>query len=215
MIASPNLSKIEPTETLQLDENSSVDIYRNWLDCPDFFFDHFSNEEPWEEIYLPGAKKPYHNIWYGVGWDSIKQFQKLTMTNPITHALAYIHHNMLDDFGIGFNSIQARLYKNGSDGTLWHSDLDHQVEMSREVACLSVGTARSLVFRPRDNMPMGDLSIPVGLDGYPSIRYNTGDVIITRGRTQDDWQHAVPKESASGARICLIFRQYKYEPEDM
>jgi alkylated DNA repair dioxygenase AlkB len=62
------------------------------------------------------------------------------------------------------------------------------------VAIVSVGEPRRFLLRPRG--------------GGRSVRFElgAGDLLVTGGRCQREWQHCVPKVAAAGPRISITFR---------
>ena len=38
-----------------------------------------------------------------------------------------------------------------------------------------------------------------------------GDLLIMKGRTQQDWMHSLPKRAAAGPRVNLTFRNIIHE----
>ncbi len=88
------------------------------------------------------------------------------------------------------------LYRDGRDSVAWHGDrIGRSKDLDTMVAILSVGSARSLMLRPRG----GGSSIGFSL-GH-------GDLVVMGGSCQRTWDHAIPKTSkAVGPRISIQFR---------
>lgn len=88
------------------------------------------------------------------------------------------------------------LYRDGADSVTWHGDTIGRGKLHDTiVAILSLGTARSLLLRPRG--------------GGASRRFvlGHGDLLVMGGSCQRTWEHAVPKSSVPlGPRISVQFR---------
>jgi alkylated DNA repair dioxygenase AlkB len=98
--------------------------------------------------------------------------------------------------GQPFNVALLNLYRDGRDAMGWHSDDDYPCGDHPGVASLSFGATRRLRLRSRAQ-PRRSL----GLD------LTAGGVLLMTGRSQLDWQHAVPKTARpTGERINLTFR---------
>jgi alkylated DNA repair dioxygenase AlkB len=98
-------------------------------------------------------------------------------------------------YGVEFDSVGLNLYRDGRDSVAWHGDrIDPAVDCP-VVALVSLGDARHFLFRPRGGR---------GRSGSFSLGH--GDLLVTGGRFQRDWQHSVPKAKLAGARISLAFR---------
>lgn len=95
-----------------------------------------------------------------------------------------------------FNVVLLNLYRDGSDSMGWHSDDDYACGDHPGVASLSFGATRRFRMRSKSTP-----RTRYGIDLTP------GGVLLMRGRSQLDWQHALPKtRRAVGPRINLTFR---------
>ena len=80
----------------------------------------------------------------------------------------------------------------------WHADDEAELGPAPCIASVSLGANRRFRFRPK---PHHDAE-SYGLD-LPD-----GSVLIMRGETQANWQHAIPKTARPvGPRINLTFRR--------
>jgi alkylated DNA repair dioxygenase AlkB len=93
-----------------------------------------------------------------------------------------------------FNSVLLNRYRDGRDSMSFHSDNEVQLGPEPVIASLSLGAPRTFQFRR------------IGGRGRLNGRLTHGSLLVMHGRSQADWQHAIPKEPASGARINLTFR---------
>lgn len=99
---------------------------------------------------------------------------------------------------LGFkpNNCLANFYTDGSSSMGFHSDSSKALAGGTGVAIVSLGSVRSIVYRPRT----GDKS---EFD-YP---LKNGSLLYMSQEMQSDWLHAIPKAENCGARISLTFRQ--------
>jgi alkylated DNA repair dioxygenase AlkB len=109
-----------------------------------------------------------------------------------------------DRYGVTIDSVGFNLYRDGKDSVAWHGDRIAREIAEPVVALVSLGEPRSFLLRPRG----GGRSRRFLLGG--------GDLLVTGGRTQRDWQHSVPKVASAGPRISLAFRHglERRVPED-
>ena len=98
-------------------------------------------------------------------------------------------------YGVDFDSVGFNLYRDGRDSVAWHGDKIRADIEEPVVVLVSLGEPRRFLLRP--------------YGGGRSLRFDLGggDLLVTGGRTQRDWQHSVPKVASAGPRISLAFRQ--------
>ena len=102
--------------------------------------------------------------------------------------------SLSERYGVAFDSVGFNLYRDGRDSVAWHRD-----HISREIdrpiiALVSLGERRTFSLRPRG----GGASLRLAL--------GRGDLLVTGGRTNREWEHSVPKVARAGPRISLAFR---------
>lgn len=110
--------------------------------------------------------------------------------------LAELRERLEAELGVSFNSVLCNAYRDGQDAMGWHADDEPELGTRPVIASLSLGHARTLRLRPRT--------------GGPSTGHflESGSLLLMEGRSQADWQHAVPRtRRASGLRINLTFRR--------
>jgi alkylated DNA repair dioxygenase AlkB len=99
--------------------------------------------------------------------------------------------------GQSFNSVLANLYRNGQDSMGWHSDDEKELGINPIVASISFGAERDFILRNKS-------------DTTEQHKFNlaNGSLLIMRGKTQQCWQHSLPKRKrCTDSRINLSFRQ--------
>jgi alkylated DNA repair dioxygenase AlkB len=98
-------------------------------------------------------------------------------------------------YGVEFDSVGLNLYRDGRDSVAWHGDRIDPAIALPVVALVSLGDARRFLVRPRG-----------GRGPSRSFTLGHGDLLVTGGRFQREWQHSVPKAATAGARLSLAFR---------
>lgn len=98
--------------------------------------------------------------------------------------------------GVRFNSVLLNRYRSGADGMGWHADDEPELGAEPVIASLSLGAPRLFVMRTK-----------VEKKRSLELRLGHGSLLIMRGASQQNFQHAVPKEKRlHGERINLTFR---------
>ena len=160
------------------------------------------DEIPWEsrEVNFGGRRVPVPRLvaWFG---------QEAYRYGGFTHAPAAFPPVLADLLPLleqavsthlgpqpRFNSVLLNYYRDGRDSMSFHSDNEVQLGTEPVIASLSLGAARTFQFRR------------IGARGRLSGRLTHGSLLVMHGRSQAEWQHAIPKEPAPGPRINLTFR---------
>jgi alkylated DNA repair dioxygenase AlkB len=97
-------------------------------------------------------------------------------------------------YGVPFDSVGFNFYRDGRDSVAWHSDKIHSSIAEPVVVLVSLGEPRRFLLRPKG----GGRSMPFQL--------GRGDLLVTGGKAQREWEHCVPKVAQAGPRISLAFR---------
>ena len=94
-----------------------------------------------------------------------------------------------------FNSCLLNLYNDGSEGMSWHSDDEPELGPEPVIASVSFGAERKFSFK---NKKTGETR---------SILLGNGSLLLMKGKTQQEWVHALPKSKlVRGPRVNLTFR---------
>jgi alkylated DNA repair dioxygenase AlkB len=97
-------------------------------------------------------------------------------------------------YGVAFDSVGFNLYRDGQDGVAWHRDHIRRDVAEPVIALVSLGERRRFLLRPR------------GGGASRTFLLGRGDLLVCGGRTNRDWEHAVPKVAQAGPRLSLAFR---------
>ena len=104
-------------------------------------------------------------------------------------------------YGTSMTSAGLNLYRDGSDSVAFHGDVVGRHTSENTVAIVSLGAPRPMLVRPAA--------------GGASRRWmlNHGDLFVMGGRSQREFQHAIPKVATAGPRISVVFRETTIESE--
>lgn len=122
---------------------------------------------------------------------------------PWTPQLLAIKTSVERAAGSRFNSVLLNYYRNERDSMGLHSDDEPELGALPVIASLSLGEARTLVFRHRSDRSRKSIRIELG----------DGSLLLMRGATQRNWKHGIAKERGPcSARVNLTFRQIVPRP---
>ncbi|QGN56972.1 alpha-ketoglutarate-dependent dioxygenase AlkB [Nostocoides sp. HKS02] len=169
-----------------------VDYRPGWLAGADPLFDVLLHGVPWQaerrEMYERVVDVPRLLRFYSEGEP---------LPHPVlTQAREQLSAAYAAELGEPFVTAGMCLYRDGRDSVAWHGDrIGRAMDLDTMVAIVSVGSARSLMLRPRG----GGQSIGFSL-GH-------GDLVVMGGSCQRTWDHCIPKTAKPvGPRISIQFR---------
>jgi alkylated DNA repair dioxygenase AlkB len=175
-----------------LSRGAWVDYRPGWLGGAERLFDVLHHDVPWRaerrEMYERMVDVPRLLCFYEEG-------------EPLPHPVLVAARDRLTDryaaeLGEPFVTAGLCLYRDGRDSVAWHGDrIGRAKDLDTMVAILSVGSARTLLLRPRG--------------GGESLGFSLGhgDLVVMGGSCQRTWDHCIPKTaSAVGPRISIQFR---------
>ena len=204
MGASPDLvwqpSLLAITETVDIDR-SFAGFERIELDA-DSWVDHAPG-------WVAGADRLFGEILVGRNWEQRsrkmydKKVQEPRLTAPWSlHSGEPLEPPILEEIRLilsqryerQFDTVGFNLYRDGRDSVAWHADRIRKEIEDPIVALVSVGEPRKFLLRPKG----GGASRPFHL--------GRGDLLVTGGKTQREWEHSVRKVARAGPRISLAYR---------
>jgi alkylated DNA repair dioxygenase AlkB len=169
-----------------------VDLLPGWLAGADVVFSELVDAVPWHaeerRMYDRVVEVPRLLCFYG---------EDAALPHPVlTGARRALTDYYAAELGEPFRTAGMCLYRDGRDSVAWHGDTTGRGRTSDTmVAILSLGSARTLMLRPRG--------------GGASVRHDLGhgDLVVMGGSCQRTWEHAIPKTSRPvGPRISVQFR---------
>lgn len=182
----PTIDDSVTVTRLELDDTSWVDLGRAWLRGADTLLDALVATVPWRQgrrhMYGRMVDDPRLSRWYP---------ESEELPHP---ALAQIRAALSDRYGVPFASVGLNYYRDGRDSVAPHRDRELRDVDDSRVAIVTLGAARPFLIRPRDGGRSRD------------VRPGSGDLLVMGGRTQADWEHAVPKVRSAGPRVSISLR---------
>jgi alkylated DNA repair dioxygenase AlkB len=171
------------------------------LPAADALLKTFSNTIAWEQrsILLFGKLHPQPRLtaWYGDPDASYTYSGLRWLPLPWLPELAALRAQLEAVSGTRFNSVLLNLYRDGHDSMGFHADDEPELGPAPTIASISLGATRRFRLRPQPGLAAS----PLGLD------LTSGSLLLMRGNTQHNWQHAVPKTARPvGPRLNLTFR---------
>ena len=162
---------------------------------------HFLQHTPWRSQKIKVWGKTYDQprlmAWYG---DPGKKYTYSGIElEPLPWTPRLLALKLKADVAAGgcFNSVLINYYRDNRDSMGLHSDSEPELGLSPVIASLSLGDARTLVFRHKKR---GDLpTVKIGLA--------PGSLLLMAGDTQANWKHGINKQARPcGPRVNLTFR---------
>lgn len=162
------------------------------------YFEELTNEVPWQhdEIILFGKRymQPRLTALFG---EKEYSYSNIKMTPyEFTPTLLEIKKIVEEKSNHLFNVCLLNLYRDGNDSNGWHSDDEKELGTEPVIASVSFGKARMFHLRHKQNKMMKH-----------KILLEHNSLLLMKGRTQQFWQHQIPKsKKILKPRINLTFR---------
>jgi alkylated DNA repair dioxygenase AlkB len=113
------------------------------------------------------------------------------------------HARVSERLGESFTRISLNYYRDENDSVAWHNDRIDELVDRPTVALLSLGAVRRMDVRSKAR-PRRTFQVDL----------EPGSLFVMSGRSQEYWEHAIPKLSRpSDARISIAFRRRRDERE--
>jgi alkylated DNA repair dioxygenase AlkB len=173
---------------IQLDADSWVDHAPGWVSGADRLFEEILAGRQWQQrsrrMYDQRVQEPrLTSPWNARSGEALDP----AILEESRAALSERYDREFDS--VGFN-----LYRDGRDSVAWHADRFAEEIENPIVALVSLGEPRKFLLRPK------------GGGASRAFLPGPGDLLVTGGRTQRDWEHSVPKVAQAGPRISLAYR---------
>jgi alkylated DNA repair dioxygenase AlkB len=176
-----------------LDERSWVDVAPGWVDGADALFDALLELGGWRQrdrwMYERRVDEPRLTA----SW-------RRDDGTPIHPLVGEMRDALSARYGVEFDSGGLNLYRDGRDSVAWHGDRIPAELAEPFVAIVSLGHPRTFRLRPRGGGGGG------GRGRSIDVVMQRGDLLVTGGRCQREWEHAVPKVAVAGPRLSITFR---------
>lgn len=154
---------------------------------PSELFLTLKNKVAWDE-----RMKARKTASFGVSYDYSQIAYPQTEMLP---ALVSICESIEKELGFYPNNCLLNYYQDGNSSMGFHSDSSEELVDGTGVAIISLGAARSIVYRSK-----------VNLTEFPYPLEN-GSLLYMSQEMQEHWLHAIPKVENVGERISLTFRK--------
>jgi alkylated DNA repair dioxygenase AlkB len=181
-------ASFKEVQRIALDERSWVDFGRGWVSGAADLFEEIRQGRPWQQRTRKLFDKEVLEPRLTAPWS-------LASGQPLEpRLLEDLRRSLSGRYGVEFDSVGFNYYRGGQDSVAWHRDHIRREIREPVVALVSLGEPRKLLLRPYG----GGASTPFVMGG--------GDLLVTGGRTQREWEHTIPKVARAGPRISLAFR---------
>ena len=176
------------TKRIHLDDEAWIDLVPGWVSGADQLFERLRSDMPWGQrtrwMYERRVAEPRLTA----GW-------RLESGRPLEPPiLEQMRLSLSTRYGVVFDSVGFNLYRDGRDSVAWHRDRIRKEVARPIVPLVSLGEPRKLLLRPR------------GGGTSKSFTMGPGDLLVTGGLAQREWEHTIPKVARAGPRISLAFR---------
>jgi len=202
--------------------DADIRIATHWLDVvqADALLANLQHSIPWDvhRIKLFGREvdSPRRSCWIGDAGARYAYSGTRFEPHPWPPALRPVRARLVEETGIGFNSVLANLYRDGADYMGWHSDSEAALGAQPLIASLSLGAVRRFVLKRREagqrviasERIRDRLEMPSAGQDKLALELPHGSLLMMGGETQRHYKHALPRTAKLvGARINLTFRR--------
>jgi alkylated DNA repair dioxygenase AlkB len=182
----PAVDEGAPTERIQLDEHSWVDITRDLLHGADDVFAALAESVDWKQ----GRRKM---------WDHVYDDPRLSRWYPRAAGdphpgLAATRRYVQQRYHKPLRGVGLNYYRDGRDSVAPHADRELRELDDTLVAIMTLGGRRPFLVRPKG----GGRSI--------DLAPGSGDLLVMGGACQRDYEHAIPKVARCDPRISASWR---------
>ncbi len=173
---------------IQVDDKSWLDLQVEWVSGSDRLFAELVDKADWGQrqrrMYDQVVQEPrLTSSWRAATGDVLKP--------PILERMRRV---LSERYGVEFDSVGLNLYRDGQDSVAWHRDHIKKEVEDPIVVLVSIGEKRKFLVRP------------YGGGASKSFMLGRGDLLVTGGKFQREWEHTVPKVKQAGPRISIAFR---------
>jgi alkylated DNA repair dioxygenase AlkB len=175
---------------IRLDARSWVDHVPGWVNGSDELFAELLDRTDWRQrsrhMYDRKVAEPRLTASWRADSDE-------GLEPPL---LELMRRALSDRYGVELDSMGLNLYRDGTDSVAWHRDRIAKEIPEPIVAIVSIGEPRKFLLRPREGKVRRARTFLLG----------RGDLLVSGGASQREWEHSVPKVAQAGPRISITFR---------
>lgn len=173
---------------IELDETSWLDHAPGWVSGSDLLFAELVESNEWDQR----TRKMYDKV---VVEPRLTSGWRADSGDPLEPAILERMRRVLSDrYEVEFDSVGLNLYRDGKDSVAWHRDRIKKEVVDPIVVLVSLGDRRKFLVRP------------YGGGRSKTLMLGRGDLLVTGGKVQREWEHSVPKVASAGPRISIAFR---------
>jgi alkylated DNA repair dioxygenase AlkB len=184
--APPAVDDTLAVERVRLDATAWVDVGRGWLHGAETLLDALVAAVPWRQ----GRRRMYDRV-----LDDPRLTRWYQRDEPLPHpTLDAVRDVLSARYHVPFGALGLNYYRDGRDSVAFHRDRELRHLDETLVAIVTLGAARPFLIRPRGGGASRD------------VRPGSGDLLVMGGRTQADWEHAVPKVATAEPRVSVSLR---------
>jgi alkylated DNA repair dioxygenase AlkB len=173
---------------IQLDDESWLDFAPEWVAGSEQLFAELVDSMDW-------GQRSRHI------YDKVVQEPRLTSSwrassgDPLRPQILEIMRAVLSKrYEIDFDSVGLNLYRDGRDSVARHRDKISKEVEDPIVVLVSIGERRKFLVRRYGGGPS------------QSFMLGAGDLLVTGGKFQREWEHSLPKVKQAGPRMSIAFR---------
>ncbi len=164
------------------------------------FFERLLSGLIWHQVlykkYGKQFKTPRYTTVFGRD-DSVQEGNYKYLLSPIPESLKNLLEVVKQVASSDFNFVLFNLYLDNTQAISYHSDDESFLGPQPTIASLSFGAGRKFQLRKKSDHKIKH-----------EFFLESGDLLIMRGRTQHDWEHAIPKSGKPAMpRINITFRR--------
>lgn len=166
-----------------------IDFVTHFVPDPHALFEQLKTSVPWDE-----RMRARKTASFGVPYD----YSQISYPAvPMPEALEQLCPVIAQLLGFHPNNCLLNFYPDGQSSMGFHSDANEQLVAGTGVVVISLGHARSMLFKHKQSAVIHEYSLP------------SGSLLHMSDALQTQWLHAIPKAPGAGERISLSFRQLK------
>jgi alkylated DNA repair dioxygenase AlkB len=182
----PRVDEHAHLERIVLDDESWIDVGRDWLLGADTLLDALVDGVEWQQ----GRRWMYERM-----LDDPRLSYRFAPDEELADpSLGAIGAELDARLGVPLSGPALNFYRDGADSVAWHSDRELRELDDTRVVILTLGARRPFLIRPK------------GGGRSRNLAPGTGDLLVMGGACQMGWEHSVPKTRSAGPRISCSWR---------